>query len=48
MEQRPHSAKPVAAVSGANRGLGRATPEALAERGYHVDLGCRNVSAGEA
>src|SRR4029453_16839519 len=39
--------RPVAIVSGGNRGLGRATGEALAERGYHVVLGGRDVQAGE-
>jgi NAD(P)-dependent dehydrogenase (short-subunit alcohol dehydrogenase family) len=39
--------RPVAIVSGGNRGLGRATGEALAERGYQVVLGCRDVRVGE-
>ena len=34
-------------MSGGNRGLGRAIGEALAEREYHVVLGCRDVRAGE-
>jgi NAD(P)-dependent dehydrogenase (short-subunit alcohol dehydrogenase family) len=37
--QHPLGTSRVAIVSGGNRGLGRATAEALAERGYHVVLG---------
>lgn len=34
---------PVAVVSGASRGLGKATAEALARNGYHVVMLCRDV-----
>ncbi|EMD66018.1 hypothetical protein COCSADRAFT_35949 [Bipolaris sorokiniana ND90Pr] len=34
--------KPVALITGANRGLGRAVAEGLAERQYHVIIGSRN------
>ncbi|GAB4194309.1 MAG: SDR family oxidoreductase [Wenzhouxiangellaceae bacterium] len=34
---------PVAVVSGASRGLGKATAETLARQGYHVVMLCRDV-----
>jgi NAD(P)-dependent dehydrogenase (short-subunit alcohol dehydrogenase family) len=34
---------PVAVVTGASRGLGKATAEALARQGYHVIMLCRDV-----
>ena len=37
-----------ALITGANRGLGLATAEALAEQGYHVILGIRDMSKGIA
>ena len=39
--------KSVAVVTGGNRGMGLATCKVLAERGYHVLLGCRNLENGE-
>ena len=39
--------KSVVLVSGGNRGMGLATCIALAERGFHVLLGCRDLSAGQ-
>ena len=39
--------KPVAIVSGGNRGMGLATCQALAEQGFHVLLGCRNLEIGK-
>jgi NAD(P)-dependent dehydrogenase (short-subunit alcohol dehydrogenase family) len=35
-------------VTGANTGIGRATAEALAQRGAHVYLACRSAAKGEA
>lgn len=40
--------KPVALVSGANRGLGLATCAALAAKGYQVLLGSRELDSGRA
>ncbi|MHA1548130.1 MAG: SDR family NAD(P)-dependent oxidoreductase [Alphaproteobacteria bacterium] len=41
-------ARPVALITGANRGIGLATARALAERDYHVLIGSRELAAGEA
>src|ERR1700687_39842 len=38
MSERPASSTPVAMVTGGAQGLGRASAEALAARGYHVVL----------
>ena len=39
--------KLVAVVTGGNRGMGLTTCKVLAERGYHVLMGCRNLEMGE-
>jgi retinol dehydrogenase 12 len=39
-------ARPVAVVTGANRGIGRALAGALGERGYHLVLFCRSEATG--
>ena len=41
-------ARPVALITGANRGIGLATARALAERDYHVLIGSRELATGEA
>ncbi|HEY5698218.1 MAG TPA: SDR family NAD(P)-dependent oxidoreductase, partial [Acidimicrobiales bacterium] len=38
---------PVALVTGASRGIGRATAIALAEKGFDVALGARTVHEGD-
>ncbi|MEW6644592.1 MAG: SDR family oxidoreductase [Pseudomonadota bacterium] len=38
---------PVALVTGANKGIGFATAHGLAQRNYHVLLGCRDLDRGE-
>ena len=40
--------RPVAVVSGANRGIGREVVRQLAERGYETVLGARDALKGEA
>ena len=37
----------VAVVTGANSGLGKETTKALAGKGAHVIMGCRNIAKGE-
>lgn len=37
-----------ALVTGGNKGIGREIARQLAERGYHVWIGCRDVGRGEA
>jgi len=37
-----------ALVTGANAGMGRATAKALAQKGYHVIMACRNGQKGKA
>ncbi|KAL2870576.1 uncharacterized protein BJX67DRAFT_377930 [Aspergillus lucknowensis] len=40
--------RPIALITGANQGIGRATAESLAStHNYHVIIGSRNASAGE-
>ena len=39
---------PVALVTGANRGIGLETASQLAAQGYHVLVGARDASKGEA
>lgn len=39
--------KSVAVVTGGNRGMGLATCKNLAERGFQVLMGCRNLESGE-
>lgn len=41
------SEKPVCLITGANSGIGFEAAAALAERGYHVILGCRDQKRGE-
>jgi NAD(P)-dependent dehydrogenase (short-subunit alcohol dehydrogenase family) len=40
--------RPVAVVSGANRGIGREVVRQLAERGFEAVLGARNAAKGES
>ncbi|MCZ6882323.1 MAG: SDR family NAD(P)-dependent oxidoreductase, partial [Gammaproteobacteria bacterium] len=40
--------KPVAVVTGGNRGMGLASCRALAEAGFHVLLASRDLDSGEA
>ena len=40
--------KPVAVVTGGNRGMGLAICRALAEAGFHVLLASRDLDSGEA
>jgi len=40
--------KPVAVVTGGNRGMGLATCRALAEKGFHVLLASRNLQSGKS
>jgi NAD(P)-dependent dehydrogenase (short-subunit alcohol dehydrogenase family) len=40
--------KPVAVVTGGNRGMGLATCQALADKEFHVLLASRNLESGEA
>ena len=40
--------RPVALVTGANRGIGLQTATQLAGQGYHVLIGARKLEAGEA
>lgn len=41
------SSKPVALITGANKGIGFAIARQLGERGYSVWLGCRDAGRGE-
>lgn len=43
----PFASRPVAVVTGGNRGLGRQTARILAQRGYHVILACRDTLSAE-
>ncbi len=40
--------QPIAIVTGANSGIGRATTEALTRKGFHVIMVCRDAARGEA
>jgi len=40
--------KPVAVVTGGNRGMGLTTCQALAEKGFHVLLASRNLQSGKS
>lgn len=40
--------KPVAVVTGGNRGMGLATCQALADKGFHVLLASRNLESGKS
>jgi NAD(P)-dependent dehydrogenase (short-subunit alcohol dehydrogenase family) len=40
--------KPVAVITGGNRGMGLATCQALADKEFHVLLASRNLESGEA
>src|SRR6187397_2303963 len=40
--------QPVALITGGNRGLGRETARQLAQKGYHVLIGSRDLDSGRA
>jgi NAD(P)-dependent dehydrogenase (short-subunit alcohol dehydrogenase family) len=43
----PQEARPVALVTGGNKGIGRAIVAGLAEKGFVVYLGARDAARGE-